>query len=136
MQNNSSTKHLATDGLEGGANFTTTSVPVQLWWGNKLLGRFLIKISVFNPSEWNCLGSIYTVKISSCYFYSSNDFCSCWLLQKSMKMLEAEYTFRKSCFVKYISQNASSFFPTVMVEGPCLFPRLSRNKMVSRLGII
>lgn len=51
MRNSSSTQHSATDSLEDGVNFTTASVPFQLWWGNKLLGRFSIKISVFKPSE-------------------------------------------------------------------------------------
>lgn len=40
-------------------------------------------------------------------FYFSNDFCFHLLLHKSVKILEAEYSFRKTCFVKFLLQNAS-----------------------------
>lgn len=46
------------------------------------------------------------------YFYFSDDFCFYLLLHKSMKMLEAEYSFRKTCFVKFLLQNA--FFSAVL----------------------
>ena len=92
--------------------------------------------TVFNPSEWNCLSSIYTAKISSCYFYSSNDFCSCWRFQKSMKMLGAEDTVRKTCFVKYISQNASSVFHCHGGKVCIISLGCFRNKRVFRMSVV
>lgn len=66
------------------------------------------------------------------YFYFSDDFCFYLPLHKSMKMLEAEYSFRKTCFVKFLLQNAA-FSAVLWWEGLYSSLWLSVDETISGL---
>jgi hypothetical protein len=53
-----------------------------------------------------------------------------------MKMLEAEDIFRKTCFVKYVPQNASSLFHCYGGKVPIISLGFFRNKTVSRMSVV